>query len=216
MLRAAQQGGQWVADWWICSNDGEMCNREECKGAATRARALRFCTPRFSARTVFCCRFIEAMVLTLSVKHGQATYQLTETEDAGVSMLMQKIEELTGVPVRQQKLICQGKVLDAAATLKALKVKSGSKLMLMTSGSQTQVTPALSAMSSFTHKLICYALLQGQVAVQQVIKDKAAAAKQRAEDFRQKQNKCSKTDQTLAVNMQVQALCMLLARCESQ
>ena len=156
------------------------------------------------------------MVLTLSVKHGQSTYQLTETEDAGVSVLMQHIEELTGVPVRCQKLICQGKVLDTAATLKALKVKNGSKLMLMTSGSQTQVTPALSAMSSFTHKLICYALLQGQVAVQQVIKDKAAAAKQRAEDFRQKQNKCSKTDQTLAVNMQVQALCMLLARCESQ
>ena len=99
------------------------------------------------------------MVLTLSVKHGQSTYQLTETEDAGVSVLMQHIEELTGVPVRCQKLICQGRVLDTAATLKALKVKNGSKLMLMTSGSQTQVTPALSAMSSFTHKLMCYALL---------------------------------------------------------
>ena len=104
-------------------------------------------------------QFKKAMVLTLSVKHGQSTYQLTETEDAGVSMLMQKIEELTGVPVRHQKLICHGKVLDTAATLKALKVKNGSKLMLMTSGSQTQVTPALSALSSFTHKLICYALL---------------------------------------------------------
>lgn len=99
------------------------------------------------------------MVLTLSVKHGQSTYQLKKTEDAGVSTLMQDIEELTGVPVRHQKLICQGKVLDTAATLKALKVKNGSKLMLMTSGSQTQVTPALSAVSSFTHKLICCAAI---------------------------------------------------------
>ncbi|DBB00038.1 TPA: hypothetical protein ACH3X1_013897 [Trebouxia sp. C0004] len=123
------------------------------------------------------------MVLTLSFKHGQSTYQLTEIEDAGVSMLMQDIEELTGVPVRHQKLICQGKVLDPAATLKALKVKNGSKLMLMTSRSQTQ----------------------GQV-VQQAILDKAAAAKQRAEDFRQKQKKCSKTNQTPAVNLQARAL----------
>ncbi|KAL0038769.1 hypothetical protein WJX79_007174 [Trebouxia sp. C0005] len=127
--------------------------------------------------------FTEAMVLMLSVKHGQSTYQLTKSEDAGLSVLMQDIEELTGVPVRYQKLICQGKVLDTAATLKALKVKNGSKLMLMTSGSQTQ----------------------GQVAVQQVIKDKAAAAKQRGEDFRQKQNKCSKTNQTPAVNLQARA-----------
>ena len=130
--------------------------------SAKRARALRFCpadTGKQSARTVVCCRFIEAMVLTLSVKHGQSIYQVTETEDAGVSMLMQHIEELTGVPVRCQKLICQGKVLDTAATLKALKVKNGSKLMLISSGSQTQVTPALSAVSSLTHKLICDALL---------------------------------------------------------
>jgi len=58
------------------------------------------------------------MVLTLYVKHGPSTHQLTETEDAGVSKLMQDIEELTGVPARHQKLICQGKVLDTAATLK--------------------------------------------------------------------------------------------------
>ena len=62
--------------------------------------------------------------------------------------------------------------------------------------------------------MYCYALLQGQVAVQQVIKDKAAAAKQRAEDFRQKQNKFSKTDQTPAIKMQVQALCILQAACQ--
>lgn len=34
-------GGRWVTDWWISRNDGELCNREKCKGAATRARALR-------------------------------------------------------------------------------------------------------------------------------------------------------------------------------
>jgi hypothetical protein len=99
------------------------------------------------------------MVLTLYVKHGPSTHQLTETEDAGVSKLMQDIEELTGVPARHQKLICQGKVLDTAATLKALKVKNGSKLMLMTSGSQTQVARALSNVSTLTHKLTCCALL---------------------------------------------------------
>lgn len=161
VLRAVKEAGQWVADWWISSNDGEMCNREECKASAcvTFLPCGRADTGKQSARTVVCCRFIEAMVLTLSVKHDQSIYQLTETEDAGVSMLMQHIEELTGVPVRCQKLICQGKVLDTAATLKALKVKNRSKLMLMSSGSQTQVTPALSAVSSFTHKLICHALL---------------------------------------------------------
>ena len=41
------------------------------------------------------------------------------------------------------------------------------------------------------------------MAVQQVIKDKAAAAQQRAEDFRQKQSKGSKSSQAPVVSMQV-------------
>ena len=44
---------------------------------------------------------------------------------------------------------------------------------------------------------------KGQMAVQQVIKDKAAAAQQRAEDFRQKQSKGSKSSQAPVVSMQV-------------
>ena len=44
---------------------------------------------------------------------------------------------------------------------------------------------------------------QGQMAVQQVIKDKAAAAQQRAEDFRQKQSRGSRTSQAPVVSMQV-------------
>ncbi len=79
------------------------------------------------------------MTLTLSIKYGKSTHQIEFAEDAGVLAVMQDVEKLTGVPVRHQKLISQGKVLDAASTLKASKVKGGSKLMLMASGSQTQV-----------------------------------------------------------------------------
>lgn len=79
------------------------------------------------------------MVLRLLIKHGQSTHQIEAPEDAAVVQVMEDIEKVTGVPTRHQKLICQGRVVDPTSTLKALKLKTGAKLMLMTSGSQTQV-----------------------------------------------------------------------------
>lgn len=123
------------------------------------------------------------VMLTLLVKHGKSIHHVVLDEDDTVSTLMHSVEVLSGVPIRHQKLICHGKVLNAPDTLKASKVKAGSKLLLMTSGSQTQ----------------------GQVAAQELIKHKAAAAQQRAEDFKQKQSKLGKVGDAPAASMQTRA-----------
>ena len=79
-------------------------------------------------------------ILTLHVKHGKCSHQVCVGEEAKLSEVMHSIEQLTDVPARNQKLICQGKVLDANSIVQALKLKDGSKLMLMTAGGQTQVS----------------------------------------------------------------------------
>ena len=79
------------------------------------------------------------MMLTLHVKQGKCVHQVTVKQDAKMSEVMQTIEQVTEVPVRQRKLICQGKVLDSNSTVEALNLKQGSKLMLVTAGGQTQV-----------------------------------------------------------------------------
>ena len=78
---------------------------------------------------------------TLQLKHGTSTYTVPVEDNARLSEAMQTIEQLTNVPFTQQKLICRGKVLDPRCTVKASKLKDGSKVMLMTSGGQTQVLP---------------------------------------------------------------------------
>ncbi len=93
MLRAVKQAGQWVADGWPIG--GYLAMMAKCAIAKGLQRErVRYIFARHTAHrapgqffAAGCCR-LEAMVLTLSVKHGQSTYQLTETEDAGVSMLM--------------------------------------------------------------------------------------------------------------------------------
>lgn len=149
------------------------------------------------------------VMLTLLVKHGKSTHQVVLDEDDTVSTLMHSVEVLSGVPIRHQKLICHGKVLNAPDTLKASKVKAGSKLLLMTSGSQTQVLPTIyhrfklfwiSKSDAHNTGVACF---QGQVAAQELIKNKAAAAQQRAEDFRQKQSKLGKAGDAPAASMQV-------------
>ncbi|KAL3143090.1 hypothetical protein ABBQ38_003364 [Trebouxia sp. C0009 RCD-2024] len=117
------------------------------------------------------------MTLTLQVKHGKSTHQVSVEQDAKVLEVMQLIEQVTEVPIRQQKLICQGKVLDSSSTVKGSNLKTGSRLMLMTAGGQTQ----------------------GQSAVQQVIKEKAAAAQQRAELFKQKQSRTDNATPAMTV-----------------
>lgn len=78
-------------------------------------------------------------MLTLHVKHGKCTHQVTVKLDTRMLEVMQITEQLTQVPVQQQKLICQGKILDSNSTVEDLNLKQGSKLMLMTTGGQTQV-----------------------------------------------------------------------------
>ena len=149
------------------------------------------------------------VMLTLLVKHGKSIHHVVLDEDDTVSTLMHSVEVLSGVPIRHQKLICHGKVLNAPDTLKASKVKAGSKLLLMTSGSQTQVLPTIyhsfklfliSKSDEHNHGVACF---QGQVAAQELIKHKAAAAQQRAEDFKQKQSKLGKVGDAPAASMQV-------------
>lgn len=77
----------------------------------------------------------------LYVKHGKSTHDITADSSTLVSDVMQQIQQVTGVLTRDQKLVCQGKVLLPNSTLEALKVKTGSKLMLLAGGSQTQVPP---------------------------------------------------------------------------
>lgn len=77
--------------------------------------------------------------LKLTIKHGKASYDISADGSSLVSDLMQQIEGLTGVLIREQKLVCQGKVLSSAVSLEASKVRSGAKLMLLAGGSQTQV-----------------------------------------------------------------------------
>ena len=78
-------------------------------------------------------------MLTLHVKHGKCLHQVVVKQDTRMAEVLQIIEQLTEVPVRQQKLICQGKLLDSNSTVEDSNLKHGSKLMLMTAGGQTQV-----------------------------------------------------------------------------
>lgn len=149
------------------------------------------------------------MTLTLHVKHGKCTHQVTVKQDTRMLEVLQIIEQLTEVPVRQQKLICQGKVLDSNSTVEGSNLKQGSKLMLMAAGGQTQVRQIqlliliIAATKVWLHPLLSTAPahLQGQDAVQKLIKEKAAAAQQRAEVFKQKQDRINKV--TPAMTMQV-------------
>ena len=147
-------------------------------------------------------------MLNLHVKHGKCTHQVSVKQGTRILEVMQTIEQLTEVPLRQQKLICQGKVLGSNSTVESLNLKEGSKLMLMTAGGQTQVRqiPLLILSTAATPSLVASpsgapAHLQGQEAVQKVIKEKAAAAQQRAEVFKQKQDR--KDKMAPAMNVQV-------------
>lgn len=96
------------------------------------------------------------MTLTLQVKHGKSTHQVSVEQDAKVLEVMQLIEQVTEVPIRQQKLICQGKVLDSSSTVKGSNLKTGSRLMLMTAGGQTQVVQIPPAPQSTIAKQCCH------------------------------------------------------------
>lgn len=71
------------------------------------------------------------MDLQLNIKHGPKEHPVTVSANSTVLALKQQLESLTGVFVRNQKLIFKGKVLDDAATLEASKIGKGAKLMLL-------------------------------------------------------------------------------------
>lgn len=150
-------------------------------------------------------------MLTLHVKHGKSSHPVTVKQDTRMSEVMQILEQLTEVPTRQQKLICQGKGLDLNSTVESLNLRQGSKLMLMTAGGQTQVrqdnnsdpkcaTATPIPLFQLTSAVLTH--LQGQDAVQKVIKEKAAAAQQRTELFKQKQGRNDKVAPAMTLQVQ--------------
>ncbi|CAL8464368.1 g3903 [Coccomyxa elongata] len=96
------------------------------------------------------------MAIRVIVQHGKNTYEVhAETVDD----LSAKVEEVSGIFARHQRLIHKGKVLAKGASMAEAKLKDGSKVMLMASSSTAT---------------------QGQIAAQEVTKAKAAEARERA------------------------------------
>lgn len=73
------------------------------------------------------------MDLQLQIKHGSETLAISAAAACTVQQLKQQLEQLTGLFVRNQKLIFKGKVLVDASTLEACKLTTGSKVMLLQS-----------------------------------------------------------------------------------
>lgn len=96
---------------------------------------------------------IVAMTLTLQVRYGKSTHHVSVEQNAKVLEVMQLVEQVTEVPIRQQKLICQGKVLDSSSTVEGSNLTNGSRLMLITAGGQTQVVQTHQAPQSTITKL---------------------------------------------------------------
>ena len=81
--------------------------------------------------------------MRLFVQHGQTTFEMQAQTEELIEDLMARLETVSGVLARQQKLILKGKVLDSRATLSEANVtKDGAKIMLIASasGGPTQVT----------------------------------------------------------------------------
>ncbi|KAL2650342.1 hypothetical protein R1flu_018470 [Riccia fluitans] len=92
--------------------------------------------------------------ISISVKCGAQSYTISMRSDAFVKDLMSRLQELTNILPRGQKLIFKGKVLDPESTLAAAKVTNGAKLMLMASegvhqgGSSSSTKSAKSVLQS--------------------------------------------------------------------
>ncbi len=74
--------------------------------------------------------------MDLTFKHAGSDVQLQAVPGSeSIGQLKARLEQATGLFVRQQKLIFKGKVLDNdSATLDACKLGPGAKLMLLASG----------------------------------------------------------------------------------
>lgn len=70
--------------------------------------------------------------LTLTVKYGGSTLELSLPASATVTQLQERLESELGVMVRRQKLMAKGKVISGAkGTLADAGVANGAKLMLL-------------------------------------------------------------------------------------
>ncbi|KAL4424792.1 hypothetical protein ABPG77_000832 [Micractinium sp. CCAP 211/92] len=90
------------------------------------------------------------MATQITIKHGKETLQLDWSLDRPVAELQERLEELTGLMVRKQKLMAAGKVLSGrSGSLAAAGVRPGAKLMLLAAaGSATGGQAALEASRS--------------------------------------------------------------------
>ena len=129
----------------ICSEKPEFMSLCSCSAQAEEtllhcfSQRWKLTFPWFSTGLIEQDPWAYSKMLTLHVKHGKSSHPVTVKQDTRMSEVMQIVEQLTEVPTRQQKLICQGKVLDSNSTIESLNLRQGSKLMLMTAGGQTQV-----------------------------------------------------------------------------
>ena len=81
----------------------------------------------------------------LLIQHGRETIDLQAAPEETIADVMKKVETLSGVLARQQKLIHRGKLLPSSATVQECHLKSGAKVMLMSSsgGGSTQASLSL-------------------------------------------------------------------------
>ncbi|KAL3701336.1 hypothetical protein R1sor_019358 [Riccia sorocarpa] len=92
--------------------------------------------------------------ISITVKYGTNSYAISVSSNASVKDLMGRLQELTNILPRGQKLIFKGKVLDPESTLAAVKVTNGAKLMLVASegvqqgGSSSSTKSAKSVLQS--------------------------------------------------------------------
>ncbi|KAJ7514140.1 hypothetical protein O6H91_23G029900 [Diphasiastrum complanatum] len=92
-------------------------------------------------------------VITILVKHGNNTLQVSLPAAAKVRDLKEQLQHLTNVLPRGQKLIHKGKLLNCDATLRSANVGSGSKIMLLASqGIHQGPSPATSKPSVTNRK----------------------------------------------------------------
>eukprot|EP00884_Botryococcus_braunii_P023093 jgi/Botrbrau1/9468/Bobra.0252s0089.1 len=102
--------------------------------------------------------------MKLKVQLGSSLHDIEVPESAKCIDLKQEIENATRVLVRTQKLIFKGKVIHDKEALAERNIKEGSKLLLLaTSSAQVQISP-------------------GQALVQELAKEKAAKALERAKE----------------------------------
>jgi hypothetical protein len=76
----------------------------------------------------------------LLVQHGRETVEVQADPADKISDVMKKVESLSGVLARQQKLIYKGKTLPSTATIQECSLQNGAKIMMMSSagGGSTQ------------------------------------------------------------------------------